>query len=139
MAELFLFLASRAQLVKEVIAPALRKGEVVICDRYMDSTLAYQGYGRGLSVERLRQLNAEATGGVVPHQTFVLEIPVKVGLRRATRQGADRIERERLAFHQRVATGYRRLAAREPKRIRVISGRGSIGDIQEKIRAAIQL
>lgn len=128
-AEVLLFCASRAQLVERVITPALARGEWVICDRFTDSTLAYQGYGRGLDLPELRVMNAFATGGVVPDLTLLLDVDAETGLARiAQRHGAnghvpDRIEREALRFHQRLRQGFLELAANEPKRFRVIDTR----------------
>jgi len=125
--ETLLFLASRAQLVRCVIAPALEAGTWVICDRFMDSTTAYQGFGRGFGAERIQALNAFAVGRVLPDLTLLLDLDVTAGFvrlqERAARTGAapDRMEREEAAFHERVRAGYRELAARKPDRIRVIN------------------
>jgi len=127
-AELFLYLADRAQHVAEVIRPALAAGQVVVCDRYTDSTVAYQGYGRGLDVALLQRLNAVAAAGFVPDLTLLLDLDPAIGLTRATSRNAaagtaeaeGRFEAERLEFHQRVRAGYRALAAAEPARFAVI-------------------
>jgi dTMP kinase len=120
-AELLLFEAARAQHVQEVIRPALERGEVVLCDRYTDSTLAYQGYGRGLSLDHLRTVNHIATGGLPPHFTILLDLPPETGLARKDREPmSDSIGKESLEFHQRVRAGYLELAQREPKRIVVV-------------------
>ena len=118
--EALLFTAARAQLVDEVIRPRLHRGELVLCDRYSDSTLAYQGYGRGLDLETMRRLQAEATGGVTPDLTLLLDLPVEAGLARIPRNAKDRLDRETIAFHQRVYAGYREMAAREPQRWRQV-------------------
>ena len=126
-AELFLYLADRAQHVAEVIRPALAAGQVVVCDRYTDSTVAYQGYGRGLDTTLLQNLNAVAAG-VVPDLTVLLDLDPAIGLTRATSRNAaagtaeaeGRFEAERLEFHERVRAGYRALAAAEPTRFAVI-------------------
>lgn len=121
-AEVMLFCASRAQLVARVVRPALERGEWVLCDRFADSTLAYQGYGRGFDLGDLRRLNAFAIGGTLPDVTALMDVPVEVGLRRVharsadSGQSADRIEREALAFHQRMRDGYLAMAAQEPAR-----------------------
>lgn len=116
-AELFLYLADRAQHVDTVIRPALAQGTVVLCDRYADSTLAYQGYGRGLPLQELKMLNHLATGGLQPERTFWLDLdPVLGHARIGVRAGKDRMESETLEFHQRVRQGYAALAAEEPKR-----------------------
>lgn len=114
--ELLLMLAARATFVEQVVAPALGRGQVVIADRFELSTLAYQGYGRGLPLEDVRRLNAFATGGVAPDLTIVLDVDVAEGqARRGARGGAaDRIERAGVAFHGRVGEAYRLLATTEP-------------------------
>lgn len=120
-AELFLFEAARAQHVQEVIRPALERGEVVLCDRYTDSTMAYQGYGRGLSLDHLRAVNHIATGGLPPHFTILLDLPPEKGLARKDHERlGDSIGKEPLEFHERVRAGYLELAKREPKRIAVV-------------------
>ncbi len=120
-AELFLFEAARAQHVQEVIRPALERGEVVLCDRYTDSTLAYQGYGRGLSPDHLRAVNHIATGGLPPHFTILLDLPPEKGLaRKANERVRDSLGDESIEFHRRVREGYLELARREPKRIAVV-------------------
>jgi thymidylate kinase (EC 2.7.4.9) len=101
-AELFLFAASRAQLTAEVIVPALESGRVVLCDRYADSTTAYQGYGRGLDLDLVRRVNEAATGGLVPDLTIVLDVDPRQGVAAASAGGADRMERQAIAFHERV-------------------------------------
>ena len=129
LADALLFNAARSALVAEVIRPALARGEVVVCDRYADSTLAYQGYGSGLDLEWLAELNARATGGLVPDLTVLLDLPVEVGL--ARRAAGPRREQTRFEsaerhdsrFHERVRDGYRALAAREPERWAVIDAR----------------
>ena len=118
--EALLFTAARAQLVDEVIRPRLQRGELVLCDRYSDSTLAYQGYGRGIELETMRRLQADATGGLTPDLTLLLDLPVEAGLARIPRQAKDRLDRETIAFHQRVYSGYHEMAAREPHRWRQV-------------------
>ena len=121
--EVLLFCASRAQIVEQVIRPALEQGTWVLCDRFTDSTLAYQGYGRGFAVHELRALNNFATGGLIPDLTLLLDIPVDESLRRITARQAeiDRIERAERAFHERLRAGYLELAAAEPARFQVIT------------------
>lgn len=120
-AELFLFEVARAQHVQEVIRPALERREVVLCDRYTDSTLAYQGHGRGLSLDHVRAVNHIATGGLPPHFTILLDVPPETGLSRKDHERLnDSIGRESLEFHQRVHAGFLRLAQREPQRIVVV-------------------
>ncbi|MFN4250133.1 dTMP kinase [Deinococcus sp.] len=115
--EFLLYSASRAQLVRHVLRPALERGEVVICDRYADSSLAYQGGGRGLDAALLEQLTREATGGLTPHLTVLLDLDPAVGLERAARRGQpDRLEQADLDFHRRVRQAFLTLAAADPPR-----------------------
>lgn len=116
--ELLLFNASRAQLVTTVIQPSLKSGKTVICDRYADSTIAYQGYGRQLDLEIVTVINNAATQGLEPGLTVLLDIPAETGLARKKRQ--DRFEREDVAFHQRVRDGYLKMAASDPERWLVV-------------------
>jgi dTMP kinase len=122
LAELLLFLTARAQLVQDVILPALRRGEVVVCDRYAASSLAYQGYGRGLDLQLIEHLNQEATQGLTPDLTVLLDIPVERGLARKGGTRGDLFERETPEFHQRIRRGYLELAARQPDRWLVVDG-----------------
>lgn len=139
-AEVLLFLASRAQLVSQVIEPALARGTWVLCDRFCDSTFAYQGYGRGLELAQLRALNAFATGALMPDLTLLLDIPEAESARRlAERKGpADRFEQEQAAFHRRLAEGFREMAAAEPTRFRVIDSSGSEAQTAAQILAAVE-
>lgn len=139
-AEVLLFLASRAQLVSQVIKPALARGTWVLCDRFCDSTFAYQGYGRGLELAQLRALNAFATAGLMPDLTLLLDIPEAESARRlAERKGpADRFEQEQAAFHRRLAEGFREMAAAEPARFRVIDSSGSEAQTAAQILAAVE-
>ncbi len=130
--EVLLFLASRAQHVEELIRPALKAGKVVLCDRYADSTLAYQGYARGEDVSELRRLIDYATGGLWPDLTFWLDLPVDEGLARLERK--NRLDSEALTFHRRVREGYKRLAAAEPQRWVRIDGTLPRAEIQGQIR-----
>ncbi|GAH62767.1 unnamed protein product, partial [marine sediment metagenome] len=133
LSELLLFNASRAQLVEELISPSLGEGKVVICDRYADSTIVYQGYGRGLDLETVRAINDTATRGLKPDLTVLLDVPVEEGLARKRARGHDRFEREEIAFHQRVRDGYLKLAADEPGRWLVIDGSQSKAKISQII------
>ena len=120
-AELLLFAADRAQHVDEVLRPALGRGDVVICDRFTDSTVAYQGYGRGIPLDAIEQTNAIATRGLVPDLTVLLDLPVDIGLaRRLGERAADQFEREAREFHQRIRRGFLTLAARDPGRWLVV-------------------
>lgn len=125
LAEALLYLADRAQHVAAVIRPALEQEAVVICDRFGDSTLAYQGYGRGLDLNMLRRLHALAAGGLVPYRTFLLDLEPAEGLRRRSGR-PDRLEAETIAFHARVRSGYLDLAAAEPARVTVVPGGNNI-------------
>jgi dTMP kinase len=118
-AELLLYGADRAQHVGEVIRPALSQGKAVVCERYADSTAAYQGYARGLDLEFVHRLNCFATGGLEPDLTLLLDLPPQLARERMAKT-PDRLEREAPAFHQRVAEGYRELARAHPQRVRVI-------------------
>jgi dTMP kinase len=135
--EFLLYSASRAQLVREVLRPALARGEVVLCDRYADSSRAYQGGGRGLDGEFLAALTREVTGGLTPDLTVLLDLDPGVGLARAAARGQpDRLERADLAFHQRVRAGFLALAAREPGRFVVLdAGRDADALAQDIWRA----
>ncbi|MDI6782725.1 MAG: dTMP kinase [bacterium] len=123
LAELFLYLSSRAQIVQELILPALIQGKAVICDRYADSSVAYQGVGRKLGVDRVERFNYIATTGLAPDLTFFFDIDPTLGLSRrakSARGRMDRLEKEQLVFHKRVRKGYLALAKKEPHRIKVI-------------------
>ena len=133
LAELMLFNASRAQLVAEVIQPSLKSGKVVISDRYADSTIAYQGYGRGLDMAMVRATNKAATQGLTPNLTVLLDILAEEGLARKRARSQDRFEQEALAFHHRVREGYLKLARAEPERWLVIDGAQSKEKIEEII------
>lgn len=120
LAELFLFAAARAQLVAEVIRPSLGRGDMVICDRYTDSTVAYQGHGRGLDLDSIHTVNTIATGGLLPDLVILLDLPVEIGLARKGSTRDDRFEHEEVAFHQRVRAGYLKMAAAAPQRWLVV-------------------
>ena len=134
--ELLLYAADRAEHVSKVIAPALAAGQVVVCDRFIDSTLAYQGYGRGLDLEKIRQLNGLATGGLQPHLTLWLDLPPEVGLARA--KARDRLEQERLEFHRRVYQGFQALAAAEPQRIVRVDAQGSPAEVAARLWSVVE-
>ena len=122
MAELLLFNVSRAQLVIEVIGNELKNGKVVICDRFADSSTAYQGYGRGLDISTVLAINKAATAGLVPDLTFLLDMPAEKGFQRKGDEKPDRFETESMKFHQRVRDGYRAIAEAEPERWVIIDG-----------------
>ena len=143
--EMLLFAASRAQLVRAVILPALARGACVISDRFADSTTAYQGYGRGLDVETIRRINALAIGPAVPDLTFLLDLDIRAGFERLRARGLngaaghDRIEREDAEFHERVRRGYLELAAREGGRWHVIGTDREQDLVHEEIWSAAQV
>jgi dTMP kinase len=134
-----LFNAARAQLVLEVIAPSLDAGEIVICARFADSTLAYQGYGAGVPIDDLRALAAIATGGLEPDLTLLLDVPADIAaVRRQSRPGAaNHLDRERQAFHDRVRAAYRSLAAADPRRWRVIDAARCLTCVQHDVWNAL--
>ncbi|MBK5210871.1 MAG: dTMP kinase [Coriobacteriia bacterium] len=129
--ELFLYEAARAQVVEEIIEPALSRGVTVLCDRFFDSTTAYQGFGRGLDLEMIERLNSAACGEVIPDRTLMLDIDVETGLERARRaSGAqDRLENENREFHERVRKGFLAIAAADPQRVRVIKADGGVVNV----------
>ncbi|MBW2609664.1 MAG: dTMP kinase [Deltaproteobacteria bacterium] len=140
LAELILYIADRAQHVEEVIKPALDQGKWVICDRFFDATLAYQGTARGQDMELIRILNNKATHGIRPDITFLLDCPVEMGLDRAlkrnrdlSQEDQDRFERERLEFHREVRKGYLELARKEDKRFVVINAALTEDDVEQEI------
>jgi len=137
LAELFLYEAGRAQHTEEIVLPALRKGRVVICERYADATVAYQGFGRGLDIKMIMNLNKMATEGLDPDLTVYLDEDVRVGLARAGKRGKDRLEKENLLFHKRVRGGYIWLTKKFPKRFVRIDANGSIQEISKRIFDAV--
>ena len=137
-AELFLFEAARSQIVRQVIRPALEKKYIVICDRFSDATLSYQGYGGKIPLATIRSLDAVATGGLRPDLTILLDIDTATGLSRARAKGTDRMERKERAYHRRVRAGYLKLAQAEPRRIKVIKVTGSIGQTQALVQREVE-
>jgi dTMP kinase len=131
-AELLLFLADRADHVSRVIAPALAAGTIVICDRFTDSTLAYQGYGRDGDLTRLARWNAECSGGLVPDLTLLLDCPIGEGARRRHRAD-DRYQRRDADYHERVRQGFLALAAAAPERIRVIDATAPLAEVRARV------
>lgn len=143
-AELLLYAASRAQHLYEVISPALAAGKIVLCDRFSDATLAYQGYGRGLSQEMIGELDRIVTAGIRPDLTILLDIDAGEGVTRAHKRNAccgleaeSRFENEKIAFHERVRQGYLALAGREPDRVRIVDASLSMDSIQATIRTIV--
>lgn len=135
--ELLLFEASRAQLVRQVIEPALARGAVVVCDRFYDSTFAYQAAGRSLAEQTIRAANALGSCGVDPDRTLVLDMDTDAALSRATRDGADRMEAEGVAFQRRVREGYLRLVAEEPRRVRRVDAAGTVEEVAGRLADAL--
>ena len=136
-AELLLFAASRAQLIKEVINPALERNAVVICDRFTDSTVAYQGFGRGLPLAHIEHVNELAADQLVPDLTFLMDVPIDLAVSRRKGMGDDRMEAESRTFFTHVMQGYMYLAQRDSARIHVIDGTQSIEDIQQTINRLV--
>ncbi|MFC2075254.1 dTMP kinase [Bdellovibrionota bacterium] len=132
--ELLLYAASRSQHVEEKILPALKQGKVVICDRFADSTVAYQGFARGIDRKLIDQCILLATGGVKPDLTFVLDMPVEIGRERASRRGVDRMEQEEVEFHEKVRGAFLEIAKEEPERVIVVDADCSIDELSEKLQ-----
>lgn len=137
--ELLLYSASRAQLVQEIIQPVLAAGKIVLCDRYADSTLAYQGYGRGLNLDDLRVITRFATGGLTPDLTILLDLPVERGLERRRQWGVEmnRLDLEELAFHERVRQGYHELVRADMGRWCIIDADRTAEEVQADIRTVV--
>ena len=135
-AEIALFFADRAQNLAEVVRPALARGDIVVGDRFTDSTLAYQGHARGLGTERILAVDRGVTGGFRPHLTLVLDLPAEAGLRRLERP--DRIEREAEQFHERVRAGFLAIAEEEPSRVTVIDAAAPPDAVFAEIRRAVE-
>ena len=138
--ELFLFSASRAQLVAQIILPALGRGEIVVCDRFYDSTTAYQGYGRGLDLDAVRRINAVATAGTDPDLTVLVDITVGEieARKKASGSAVDRMENAGRAFYERVRKGYLAIAREQPGRFVIIDGMRHVNDIALDIRRAVE-
>ena len=135
--ELLLYLAARAQLVREKIEPALREGKIVILDRYEDSTLAYQGFGGGISLRLIEEFSRFVRGSVIPSLTFVLDIDTRRGLRRSGR--GDRVEQKSVSFHEKVRQGFLQLARSNPRRYVILSTRESVTEVRKKIEAKLNV
>lgn len=144
-AELLLYEASRAQHVAEIILPALKQSKIIICDRYTDATLAYQGYARGLSTKLIENLNEIATQKTHPDLTIIFDIPVEEGLLRARsvktgalKNAGDRLEQESVEFHRKVRQGYLRLAKKERSRIKVVTNKNDINETHRDVKRIIK-
>jgi dTMP kinase len=144
MSELLLYEAARSQHVKEVIEPFLKKGGIVLCDRFSDATLAYQGYGRKIDLKWIESLNYLSSQGIKPDVTFLLDCPSDVGLKRALQrnrtlkqENEERFEKEKIQFHRRVRRGYLAIAKKEPQRVKVIDTRQGEDKVFEKIRQIV--
>ncbi len=136
--EILLFLAARAQLVEELIIPSLQQGKIILCDRYGDSTLAYQGYGHGLDLETLRAMLHFATGGLKPDLTILLDVDIMTGLKRKKiKEEWNRLDAFELSFHERVRAGYHILAEQEPERWKIVDATQDPDQVQEEIRALV--
>lgn len=136
--EMLLYASARAQIVSELIKPALASGKVVICDRFVDSSYVYQGFGRGIDFKVIEDVNRAALDGVIPNITFFLDIRPEVALgRRIAATGADRIEKEKMEFHVRVYSGYKKIASLYPDRIKTIDSNRGIEDISTEIKECI--
>jgi dTMP kinase len=137
-AELLLYAADRAQHIEEIIKPQIERGNIVLCDRFTDSTIAYQGYGRGIDRGLIDRVNELATGGMTSDLTILLDLDVKIGLERAARRGQkDRMEQANLDFHHRVQQGYRDLATKYPDRMIRINADRDESTIQNEIRSVL--
>jgi dTMP kinase len=138
MAELFLFCADRAQHVKDFIAPRLKNGEIVICDRFYDSTVVYQGYGRKLDLRLVNKAAKASALDVTPEITFLLNLPVREGLARLKERGSiTKMDEEPLEFHELIRQGYMLIARREPERIKSVNAAGDITTVHEEIKALV--
>jgi dTMP kinase len=136
--ELLLYEASRAQTVREVIEPALKRGATVVCDRFYDSTYAYQAAGRGLSADMVRTANELGSCGLVPDVTLVFDLDPSSAFGRAVQEGADRLEGEGMDFQRRVRGGYAELAKEEPRRVRLVDASGSVEVVYSRVVAALR-
>jgi len=136
--EVFLFMAARHQHVAEKIRPWLERGRIVLSDRYADATVAYQGYGRGVDPDLIRELNVRATGGVLPDLTLLFDLDPAEGFRRMGRRRRDAFERETLAFHRRVRRGYLEILRAEPKRVRLIDAAPAPAKVAAEVQAVVE-
>ncbi len=135
-AETLLYMAARAEVVREIIQPALKAGKIVVCDRFLDSTLAYQGYGLGIDIKMIKLIGNFATGGIKPDLTIFLDLAVEKGLAHRNRS-KDRIEQRSLNYHALVRRGYLKLADLEPGRIKIVKVENDLNSTQENIREIV--
>jgi len=135
--ELFLFEAARAQIVSQIIAPNMKKGKIVICDRFSDATFCYQGYGGKVPLRSIKAVDDVATKGLRPDLTILLDVDTSTGLKRAKRKGTDRMESKDIAYHKRVRSGYLALARKESKRIKIVRVKEDIKETQQAIRRVV--
>jgi dTMP kinase len=143
--ELLLYEASRAQHIKDVVRPALDKGSIVLCDRFTDATLAYQGYAQRINKDLIERLNQFATDNITPDFTILIDCPVEIGLKRAKKRGAtvnqkineDRFEEKNISFHQNVRLGYLQIAECNSNRIHIVDGREDVSTVQQEIRTVV--
>ena len=138
LAQVFLFLAARHQHVADKIRPWLEAGRVVLCDRYTDATIAYQGYGGGVDPATIRELNVRATGGVLPDLTLLFDLDPAEGLRRIGRRRRDHFERQVLVFHRRVRRGYLEIQRAEPKRVRIVDAGRAPAEVGAQVRGLVE-
>ncbi len=134
--EMLLYMAARAQMVKEILIPALGDGTIVLCDRFLDSTICYQGYGCNMDIDLIQRIGQFVTQGIKPHLTFVFDIETEEGLNRISR-ARDRIESRPVSYHTRVRAGYRELSKRDPRRIKLIQGNLGKEEIHEKVKSFV--
>lgn len=135
--ESFLFLADRAQNIDIIVNPAIKEGKIVLCDRHTDSSVAYQGYGRGLDIEQIKTLNNLATGGKIPDLTLVFDVDIETSMKRVGNE-KDRMESAGVEFFNRVRNGYLEIAKQEPERIKVINSTKSIEDVHNQVLQVIE-
>ena len=138
LAQTFLFLAARHQHVTEKIRPWLEKGRVVLCDRYTDATLAYQGYAGGIDPDTIRELNVQATGGILPDLTLLFDLDPAEGFHRRHGRRRDHFERQALAFHRRVRRGYLEIQRAEPKRVRIVDASRTPAEVGAQVRGLVE-
>ena len=139
MTEALLYAASRRQHLKEIVWPAIENGKVVICDRYLDSSLVYQGFARGLGIEKVYDLNINATDGFLPDITVYLDVTPDVGLNRikTNNRNVNRLDLEKKAFHEKVREGYLKLTQMFPERIILINAEGTVDEVYEQVKKAV--